>query len=374
MTPLPPGSTIGILGGGQLGRMLASAAAELGYHTRVLAPDAESVAAQTASSFIRADYHSRIVLDELAGSADVVTYEFENVAIAPIAYLASKVPVHPAPRALAVAQDRAEEKAFVAGLGGRTAPWARVTSLDELEAALAGIGAPAILKTLRLGYDGKGQVRIAHAREAAEAWAAIGGRPAILEGFVAFEQEFSILLARGHDGATALYPPPLNRHRDGILSHSSVPAPAAVLAQVDEAAGLAGQIAAALDYVGLLACEFFCGADGPVFNEMAPRVHNSGHWTIEGAACSQFENHIRAICGLPLGSTALTADRVEMENLIGDDAERWAAILAEPGAHLHLYGKELRAGRKMGHVTRIAGSFGLHPQSEDSPRRAAGAA
>ena len=222
-----------------------------------------------------------------------------------------------------------------------------------MQAALATIGAPAILKTLRLGYDGKGQVRIAEADEVAEAWAAIGGRPAILEGFVPFEHEFSILLARGHDGATALYPPPLNEHHDGILARSSLPAPPDVLAQAGEAAALAGQIAAELDYVGVLACEFFCGTDGPVFNEMAPRVHNSGHWTIEGAACSQFENHIRAICGLPLGSTALTGERIEMDNLIGAEAERWAAILAEPGAHLHLYGKEQRAGRKMGHVTRI---------------------
>jgi 5-(carboxyamino)imidazole ribonucleotide synthase len=354
MTPLPPGSTIGILGGGQLGRMLASAAAELGYRTHILAPDAESVAAQTASSFTRADYHSRIVLDEMAARCDVVTYEFENIAIDPVAYLASKVAVHPAPAALEIAQDRANEKAFVDTIGGRTAPWRRVTSLAELEAALGAIGAPAILKTLRLGYDGKGQVRIAATDEAEAAWLAIGRQPAILEGFVTFSHEFSIILARSAGGAMVSYPPPWNQHRDGILATSSLPAPAEIAAQWGVAAALTGRIADALGYVGILTCEFFATAEGPVFNEMAPRVHNSGHWTIEGAVASQFENHIRAICGLPLGDTALTAPTVEMENLIGADADRWAEILAEPGAHLHLYGKgDARAGRKMGHVTRI---------------------
>ena len=354
MNALPPGSTIGLLGGGQLGRMLASAAAELGYHTHVLAPDAESVAAQAASSFTRADYHSRIVLDEMAATCDVVTYEFENVAIEPVDYLSTKVPVHPAPAALAVAQDRASEKAFVDGIGGRTAPWRRVASLDDLRAALTEIGAPAILKTLRLGYDGKGQVRIASADEAEAAWQAIGQRPAILEGFVEFSHEFSIILARGSDGAMVSYPPPWNEHADGILARSTLPAPAEIAAQWGVAAALTGRVADALDYVGVLTCEFFATAQGPVFNEMAPRVHNSGHWTIEGAVTSQFENHIRAICGLPLGDTALTAAAVEMENLIGDAAHRWAAILAEPGAHLHLYGKgEARPGRKMGHVTRL---------------------
>jgi 5-(carboxyamino)imidazole ribonucleotide synthase len=354
MTPLPPGSTIGILGGGQLGRMLASAAAELGYHTHILAPDAESVAAQTASSFTRADYHSRIVLDEMAARCNVVTYEFENIAIEPVTYLSTRVPVHPAPQALAIAQDRASEKAFVDAIGGRTAPWRRVATLDELQAALTEIGAPAILKTLRLGYDGKGQVRIANAAEATAAWDAIGQRPAILEGFVSFSHEFSIILARGHDGAMVSYPPPWNEHKDGILARSSLPAPAEIANQWGVAAALTGRIADQLGYVGVIACEFFATAEGPVFNEMAPRVHNSGHWTIEGAVTSQFENHIRAICGLPLGDTALTAPAVEMVNLIGAEADDWATILAEPGAHLHLYGKgNARPGRKMGHVTRL---------------------
>jgi 5-(carboxyamino)imidazole ribonucleotide synthase len=334
--------------------MLAVAAAQLGYRTQILAPDAESVAAQTASSFTRADYHSRIILDELAASADVVTYEFENIAIEPIQYLATKLPVHPAPAALEVAQDRATEKSFVDGLGGRTAPWRKVTTLAELKQALAEIGAPAILKTLRLGYDGKGQVRLHTVDDAESAWAEIGQRPAILEGFVAFSHEFSIILARGADGAMVSYPPPWNQHVDGILDRSSLPAPVEIARHWAEAAALAGRVADTLGYVGVLTLEFFATEDGPVFNEMAPRVHNSGHWTIEGAVTSQFENHIRAICGLPLGDTGLMAPHVEMENLIGEDANRWAEILAEPGAHLHLYGKSVRPGRKMGHVTRLA--------------------
>ncbi len=353
MTPLPPGSTIGILGGGQLGRMLATAAAQLGYHTHILAPDQESVAAQSASTMTRADYHNRIVLADFADACDVVTYEFENIDVDPVEWLADRVPVHPSPRALRVAQERIGEKRFVEGVGGRPAPWAAVDSLESLQAGLKAIGTPAILKTARFGYDGKGQVKIDTPDAAQAAWDAIGG-PAVLEAFVPFEHEFSILIARGLDGGIARYDPPLNVHRDAILRRSTVPAPAAVLAQADEAAALAERIAAELGYVGVLACEFFVGADGPVFNEMAPRVHNSGHWTIEGAECSQFENHIRAICGLPLGATTLTGREATMENLIGDDAERWAEVLAKTGAHLHLYGKGIaRPGRKMGHVTRI---------------------
>jgi 5-(carboxyamino)imidazole ribonucleotide synthase len=351
---LAPGSTIGILGGGQLGRMLAAAAAQLGYRTHVLAPERESVAAQTATSLTRADYHNRIVLGDFANTCDVVTYEFENVALAPVTWLAERVPVHPSPRALAVAQERVAEKRFVEGVGGRPARWAAVNSREELEAGLAHVGTPAVLKTARFGYDGKGQVRLHAPGDADAAWGAIGG-PAVLEAFVGFSHEFSILIARGTDGSTVRYAPPLNVHRDAILRTSTVPAPADVLAQSEEATALACRIAAELDYVGVLACEFFATAEGPVFNEMAPRVHNSGHWTIEGAATSQFENHLRAICGLPLGDTTLTGTGASMENLIGDDADRWPALLAEQGAHLHLYGKgEARPGRKMGHVTRVA--------------------
>ncbi len=348
---LPPGSTIGILGGGQLGRMLGVAAAQLGYRVHVLAPDRESVAAQTASVMTRADYHNRIVLADFADGCDVVTYEFENVAIQPVEWLAGRVSVHPHPRALAVAQDRAAEKRFVEGLGGRPARWAEVHDRAGLDAAIAHVGTPAVLKTARFGYDGKGQMRLHSPADADAAWEAIGG-PSVLEAFVAFEHEFSVLIARAIDGTTTRYDAPVNVHRDAILRTSTVPAPAAVLAQVDAAGALAERIAAELDYVGVLACEFFVGADGPVFNEMAPRVHNSGHWTIEGAETSQFENHIRAICGLPLGSTALTGDAVTMHNLIGDDDGTPA--LTEPGAHLHLYGKaNARPGRKMGHVTTV---------------------
>ena len=346
-----PGATIGILGGGQLGRMIATAAAQLGYRTHVLAPDRESVAAQTASSLTRADYHNRIVLADFAAQCDVVTYEFENIALGPVEWLAARVPVHPHPRALAVAQERIAEKRFVESVGGRPARWAAVDSRDSLAAALDSVGTPAVLKTARFGYDGKGQVKLDTPADADAAWEAIGG-PAVLEAFVAFTHEFSILIARGQDGATVRYDPPHNVHREAILRTSIVPAPAEVLAQAEEATDLACRIASALDYVGVLACEFFVGADGPVFNEMAPRVHNSGHWTIEGAETSQFENHVRAICGLPLGSTALAGARVSLENLIGDD--QWGGVLAERHAHLHLYGKgDARPGRKMGHVTRV---------------------
>ncbi|QNE32300.1 5-(carboxyamino)imidazole ribonucleotide synthase [Sphingomonas sp. NBWT7] len=353
MTPLPPGSTIGILGGGQLGRMIASAAAQLGYRTHVLAPDRESVAAQTASSLTRADYHNRIVLADFAAQCDVVTYEFENIAAGPVEWLAERVPVHPSPASLRVAQERVAEKEFVAALGGTPARWAAVGSRAELDTALAQIGTPSVLKTTRMGYDGKGQVRLHSADDADAAWAAIDG-PAVLEAFVDFTHEFSIVLVRDHAGNMVSYPPPWNEHIDAILARSTVPAPAQIAAHWTEAAALTGRIADALGHVGVLTCEYFATPEGPVFNEMAPRVHNSGHWTIEGAVTSQFENHVRAICGLPLGDTGLTGSEVTMENLIGDAAGRWGALLAEPGAHLHLYGKrEERAGRKMGHVTRV---------------------
>ncbi|KQT32705.1 phosphoribosylaminoimidazole carboxylase [Sphingomonas sp. Leaf412] len=353
MKTLPPGSTIGILGGGQLGRMIASAAAQLGYRTHVLAPDRESVASQTASSLTRADYHNKVVLADFAAQCDVVTYEFENIDVGPVAWLADRVAVHPSPESLRVAQDRVTEKRFVEGVGGRPARWAAVATRSDLDAALAAIGTPAVLKTTRFGYDGKGQTRIASVDEADAAWDAIGG-PAVLEAFVTFTHEFSIVLVRAADGTMTSYPPPWNEHRDGILHRSTLPAPAAVAAQWTEAAALTGRIAEALGHVGVLTCEYFAGADGPVFNEMAPRVHNSGHWTAEGAVTSQFENHVRAICGLPLGDTAVVADRVEMENLIGDEWQRWPELVAAPDTHLHLYGKrEARPGRKMGHVTRL---------------------
>jgi 5-(carboxyamino)imidazole ribonucleotide synthase len=349
---VPPGSTIGIIGGGQLGRMLALAAAQLGYRCHIYAPEESPPAAEVAAEHSRAEYNDEAALARFGGSVAVATYEFENIAAAPLDALAAEAPLYPPRRALEIAQDRLAEKEFVAGLGGRPAPFAAVGSRAELASALAQVGAPAILKTRRFGYDGKGQARIMAPEDADAAWAAMRGAPSVLEGFIRFEGEFSILLCRSRSGQTVTWPTPRNVHRDGILDTSAVPTPPELDAHVAEAEALARTVADALDYVGVLTLEFFAGPDGPVFNEMAPRVHNSGHWTIEGAFSSQFENHIRAVCGLPLGDTGLVVPAVRMKNLIGDDAARWAEILADPCAHLHLYGKgESRPGRKMGHVT-----------------------
>ncbi len=351
---VPPGSTIGILGGGQLGRMLAIAAAQLGYRCHIYAPEPSGPAADVSARWTCGDYDDAAALARFAREVAVVTYEFENVAVAALEALAAQVLVRPNPRALAIAQDRVTEKEFVAGRGARTVPWRAVDDAAGLDAAVAALGAPAILKTRRFGYDGKGQARLAAPADAGAAWAAIGARPAILEGMADFAAEFSILTCRGADGETVRWPAPANVHVDGILATSSVPAGPLVEAQAAEAAALAARVAEALDHVGVLALEFFATAEGPLFNEMAPRVHNSGHWTIEGAVTSQFENHIRAVCGLPLGSTVQTGARIEMRNLIGTEADGWAAILADPAARLHLYGKaEPRPGRKMGHVTRV---------------------
>lgn len=351
---VPPGSTIGIVGGGQLGRMLAIAAAQLGYRCHIYAPDPAPPAADVAGLFTRGDYDDEAALARFGRAVDVATYEFENIAAGPLQALADQVALHPPRRALEVAQDRLAEKEFVAGLGGRPAPFAAVGSGAELGAALERIGVPALLKTRRFGYDGKGQARIARPADAPSAWEALRGAPAVLEAFVAFRAEFSILLCRSSSGETALWDAPRNMHAGGILDSSEVPAGAEFAHAVAEAEKLARRIAERLDYVGVLAIEFFATEAGAVFNEMAPRVHNSGHWTIEGALTSQFENHVRAICGLPLGATGLTAARVTMKNLIGEDSARWESILADPAAHLHLYGKgDARPGRKMGHVTRL---------------------
>lgn len=356
---IPPGSTIGIVGGGQLGRMLAVAAAQLGYRCHVYAPDEAPPAAEVAACFTRGDYDDEAALARFGAQVDVATYEFENIAAGPLSALADQAPLFPPRRALEVAQDRLGEKDFVKSLGGRPATFAKVDGPAELEAALARIGAPAILKTRRFGYDGKGQVRIASPADAGPAWEAVRGQPSILEGFVEFDAEFSILIARSGGGETALWDAPVNVHDAGILARSEVPAGPELGAAIAEAEALARRIADELDYVGVLAIEFFAAAGGAVFNEMAPRVHNSGHWTIEGSLTSQFENHIRAICGLPLGATGLVAPRVEMRNLIGEEAGEWQRILAERDAHLHLYGKrEARRGRKMGHVTRLIGRLG----------------
>lgn len=354
MTPLPPGSTIGIIGGGQLGRMLSMAAAQLGYRTHIYAPEASGPAADVTARWVQGSYGDASRLLAFADNVSVVTFEFENIDPAPLRPLAQSRPFWPPLRALEIGRDRIAEKSFAAELGGRTAPWLPVNTREELDQAIARIGAPAILKTVCFGYDGKGQARLSGPADADAAWQAIDGQPAILEGHVQFRHEFSLLVARDSNGAIAFWDAPCNVHRSGILHTSTVPAPEEVRHQIPAARALARKVAEQLGYVGVFAIEFFAGEEGPVFNEMAPRVHNSGHWTIEGSVTSQFENHIRAIAALPLGSTATRGSKVEMENLIGSDADDWLALAGEPGAHLHLYGKgDARPGRKMGHVTRV---------------------
>ena len=349
-----PGSTIGIVGGGQLGRMLAIAAAQLGYKCHVYAPDADPPAAEVSALFTQGAYDDEAALARFGAAVDVATYEFENIAAGPLSALAAEAPLYPPRRALEIAQDRLAEKSFVAGLGGRPAPFEAVDDRSGLDGALGRIGTPAILKTRRFGYDGKGQARIMTAADADAAWAALRGAPAVLESFVRFDAEFSILLCRSTAGEIVTWDAPRNVHVDGILDECVVPAGPELATVVAEAEALAHLIADELRHVGMLAIEFFATAGGAVFNEMAPRVHNSGHWTIEGALTSQFENHVRAICGVPLGATTLAAHEVRMKNLIGDDVHGWREILADPAAHLHLYGKgEPRPGRKMGHVTRL---------------------
>jgi 5-(carboxyamino)imidazole ribonucleotide synthase len=348
---IEPGSTIGILGGGQLGRMLAVASAQLGYRCHAYDPNPDSGAAEVCARFTTAPWADRNAIATFAAQCDVVTFEFENVPAGPLATIPPGK-LWPPVKALETAQDRLHEKAFAQSCGARAAPYAPVDSAEDLARAIERIGAPGILKTRRQGYDGKGQWRI-HSSRDAEAMI-LPGADLIYEGFVRFAAEFSVILVRGLDGEVRFWDSPWNAHKSGILATSTLPAPAAVTEQAPAARALAGRLAEALGYVGVMTCEFFATEAGPVFNEMAPRVHNSGHWTIEGAATSQFENHVRAICGLPLGDTRTIAPAVAMENLIGRDVERAGAILAEPGAHLHLYGKrEAREGRKMGHVTRL---------------------
>ncbi|MGE0828416.1 MAG: 5-(carboxyamino)imidazole ribonucleotide synthase [Hyphomonadaceae bacterium] len=354
MTMLAPGAVIGILGAGQLGRMLAMAAARLGFDAHVFTDKEDSPAARVAARTTIASYDDLAALAVFARDVDVITTEFENVpAEAAKTLVATGAAVRPNPRALAIAQDRFEEKTFLNAQGIATAPFARVDSQADLAAALKTIGAPAILKTRRFGYDGLGQVRIKTPTDAEGAFVRAGAAPAILEGFVAFEKEVSIIAARTPDGAFAAFDLCENEHKNGILDRTIAPArcDAAVAAK---ARAEIRRVMDALDYVGVLTIEFFLMPDGKLIaNEMAPRVHNSGHWTIEAALTSQFEQHIRAIVGWPLGPTARIAD-AEMQNLIGEDAAHWAAYAAEPDARLHLYGKhDIRAGRKMGHVTRL---------------------
>jgi 5-(carboxyamino)imidazole ribonucleotide synthase len=351
---IPPGSTIGILGAGQLGRMIALAAAELGYRTAVLTPEDDAPASQVAALTIHGDYADEAALAHLARAADVITLEFENVPAESVAFLenAGKL-VRPGSRVLAVAQDRVAEKDFVRRAGGGTAPYLVVDDLKALIPALERMGRPAVLKTRRLGYDGRGQRILQHRDNPVEAWDAIGGKPAILEGFVRFNREVSVIVARGVDGAARAYVPVENRHREHILAETIAPAPIS-RGLADQAEALALRLANAFDLVGLLAVEMFVTDDGRILvNELAPRPHNSGHWTIDACLVSQFEQLVRAVCGLPLGSPERHADAV-MTNLLGDDVGRWAEFLREPNTRLHLYGKsETRKGRKMGHVTRL---------------------
>lgn len=346
---LQPGGTIGILGGGQLGRMLAMAAAQLGYRAHIYTPERDSVAAEVAAEATVAPFTEPLALGRFAAACDVLTFEFENVPAPPLAFLADRIA--PNLRALETAQDRVKEKRFAESLGGRTAPYAPVESQEDFARAVDRIGAPGLLKTAREGYDGKGQWRVESAREAESIRLPHG--ECVYEGLVRFEAEFSVILARGNDGAVRFWDSTENRHSGGMLAQSLWPPSERVAGHVAEARALAGRIAEALGYVGVLTCEFFATPEGPVFNEMAPRVHNSGHWTIEGAATSQFENHVRAVAGLPLGDTATVAGRVAMDNLIGEAALSAHKALSDPAAHLHLYGKQVREGRKMGHVTRI---------------------
>lgn len=352
--PIPPGSTIGILGAGQLGRMIALAAAELGYRIAVLTPDEDAPASQVAALTIHAAYTDEAALAHLARASDVVTLEFENVPAEAVTFLETLgKPVRPGARALAVAQDRVAEKDFVRQAGSGTAPYIAVDTLKALIPALQRMGRPAVLKTRRLGYDGRGQRILQHRDNPVEAWDAIGGKPAILEGFVKFNREISVIVARGLDGTARAYVPVENHHRDHILSETIAPAQISRgLAMQAEA--LAIRLAHALDLVGLLAVEMFLTDDGRILvNELAPRPHNSGHWTIDACLVSQFEQLVRAVCGLPLGSPERHSDAV-MFNLLGDDVNRWVEFLKEPSLRLHLYGKaERRKGRKMGHVTRV---------------------
>lgn len=350
---IEPGGTIGVIGGGQLGRMLSVAAAQLGYRCHIFDPHEKPVAADVAAEFTRAPFDDGDALRAFAETVDIATYEFENLPVAPLTLLGPKL--RPGVKSLAVAQDRAEEKSFIEASGARVAPWRAVETLEQVEAAVVALGCPLVLKTRRYGYDGKGQAWIRSAHEAAEAWEAIGRQPAVAEAGIDFRAEFSVILARSSGGECVRFDVPRNEHREGILRRSTVPAGAEIAEQIAAAERMAVGIAEALEHVGVLTVEFFAAAGGPIVNEIAPRVHNSGHWTIEGAATSQFEQHVRAICGLPLGSTILRGSTIEMDNLIGDDVLAWRELVAEPGAAVHLYGKgEPRPGRKMGHVTRVS--------------------
>ena len=350
---ITPGGTIGIVGGGQLGRMLALAAAPLGYRCHIFDPHERPCAADVAAAFTRAEFDDEAALRAFAAQVDVATYEFENLPVEPLAVLGDKL--RPGLKSLAVAQDRAQQKEFIEQCGVRVAGWRKAASLADVTLSVLKVGLPLVLKTRRYGYDGKGQAWVRSRREEQAAWEAIGCEPAIAEAAIDFSAEFSVIVARWADGRHLFWDSPENVHAEGILRRSTVPCGSGIAAQVAEARSAALRIAEALDHVGVLTVEFFASSDGPIVNEIAPRVHNSGHWTIEGAVTSQFEQHVRAICGLPPGSTALVGSGASMDNLIGSDVDRWPELVAEESAHVHIYGKGgARPGRKMGHVTRVS--------------------
>lgn len=350
---LAPGSVIGIIGGGQLGRMTALAAAPLGYRCHIFTPEEDSPASQVAEKTTVAAYEDEKALAEFAASVDVITYEFENIPVDTVQRLSELVPVRPQPSVLAVSQHRVAEKDFARDAGAQTAPYRHVTGLEQLRDAVQEIGRPAVLKTCRFGYDGKGQIKITAETDLAAAWESLKTDDAVLEGFVSFDKEVSVIVARGTDGTASAFPVAENHHVDHILSTSTVPAE---ISGATEKAARATAVALAerLELVGLLAVEMFVTAEGDVLvNEVAPRPHNSGHWTQDGCATSQFEQFVRAVTGLPLGPVGMLFPTV-MQNLIGDEAGQWLDVAAEPNAKLHLYGKtEARPGRKMGHVNRI---------------------
>lgn len=349
---LAPGSTIGIIGGGQLGRMLSVAASRLGFQCHIFEPGAQPPAGQVAQQVTTASYEDDAALRAFGQSVDIITYEFENIPTAALDLLQDLAPIHPGREALRVSQDRLTEKTFLQGLGLTTAPFADITDAASLDAALRDIGAPAILKTRRFGYDGKGQARIKTPDDAAQALADMNNAPAILEGFVDFSHEVSVIAARGLDGAVAAFDPGENVHSDGILRTTTVPARLSA-SQRSDAVLIAARVLNALDYVGVLGVELFVTPQGLIVNEIAPRVHNSGHWTQNGCTVDQFEQHIRAITGWPLGDGKRHADIV-MENLIGDDMDRVPELAKTADAALHLYGKaQTKPGRKMGHVNHI---------------------
>jgi 5-(carboxyamino)imidazole ribonucleotide synthase len=350
---LAPGATIGILGGGQLGRMTALAAARLGYRTHVFAEEDDSPAAQVCAAATVADWADEAAIARFAASVDVATFEFENIPAEAVHKVAALKPVMPRPEILEITQDRLREKDFLNRIGVATTSYREITDAASLGRALGGLKGRAVLKSARMGYDGKGQVAVASDTAAVEAWRLMGGPRGILEDFVDFRCEVSVIVARGIDGARAAYPAVENRHVNHILDTTIAPAtlpPATARAAED----IAREIATQLDLVGVLTVEMFVTNDGGLLvNELAPRPHNSGHWTIDACATSQFEQLVRALCGLPLGSTERHADAV-MKNLIGDEVETWREAVADPTARLHLYGKRLTLpGRKMGHVTRL---------------------